>query len=117
MTMETTQYTASTPAERELDQLAEVAFTRAKEQADVGGNPERHYGAGHAYRHAANILRENYASAPEGDWLWQKLMEICRRRGAFPASYNDLFEIVGQARASQAGEDREGNSRGAEACS
>lgn len=36
---------------------------------------------------------------PGGDWLWCKLMDWCKKRGTSPASYNDLFAIVGEARA------------------
>ncbi len=38
-------------------------------------------------------------AVPDGDWLWRKLMEWCKRRGVAPADYNDLFAIVNEARA------------------
>lgn len=41
------------------------------------------------------------AAIPEGDWLWIKLMDWCKKRGVSPASYNDLFAIVGEARTLQ----------------
>jgi hypothetical protein len=37
---------------------------------------------------------------PEGNWLWCELMDWCKKRGVAPAEYNDLFAIVGKARAS-----------------
>lgn len=42
-------------------------------------------------------------AAPAGDWLWVKLMDFCKKRGYAPAEYNDLFAIVKEARAAQAG--------------
>ena len=39
---------------------------------------------------------------PDGDWLWCKLMDWCKKRGTSPASHNDLFAIVGEARAARA---------------
>lgn len=41
------------------------------------------------------------ASAPNGDWLWVQLMDWCKKRGYAPAGYDDLFAIVGEARAAQ----------------
>ena len=35
---------------------------------------------------------------PDGDWLWSKLMDWCKRRGVSPANYSDLFNIVSEAR-------------------
>jgi hypothetical protein len=32
------------------------------------------------------------------DWLWRKFMDFCKSRGRSPASFNDLFEIVGEFR-------------------
>jgi len=40
-------------------------------------------------------------SAPDGNWLWCKLMDFCKRRGYAPADFDDLFAIVGEARAQQ----------------
>jgi hypothetical protein len=37
--------------------------------------------------------------APEGDWLWRELMGFCKKRGFPPAAFDDLFAIVGRARA------------------
>lgn len=33
-----------------------------------------------------------------GNWLWSRLMDYCQSRGIAPATCNDLFAIVGQAR-------------------
>lgn len=41
-------------------------------------------------------------AAPSGDWLWVQLMDWCKKRRVHPAEYNDLFEIVGRARAAVA---------------
>jgi hypothetical protein len=35
---------------------------------------------------------------PDGDWLWIKLMDFCKARGFAPANFNDLFDIVKEAR-------------------
>jgi len=37
--------------------------------------------------------------APDGSWLWCKLMDFCRKRHMPPAEYNDLFAIVAEAHA------------------
>jgi hypothetical protein len=39
--------------------------------------------------------------APEGDWLWIKLMDFCKARGFHPGQFNDLFAIVTEARKAQ----------------
>jgi hypothetical protein len=40
--------------------------------------------------------------APEGDWLWIKLMDFCKARGFHPGQFNDLFAIVTEARQAKA---------------
>lgn len=35
--------------------------------------------------------------APDGTWLWCKLMDWCKSRGESPANYDDLFAIAGEA--------------------
>jgi hypothetical protein len=32
------------------------------------------------------------------EWLWCQFMDWCKRRGSSPANYNDLFQIVDEAR-------------------
>lgn len=53
-----------------------------------------------AFADAIHALRAPHGQAPDGDWLWVKLMGFCKKRGYAPAEYNDLFEIVKEARAS-----------------
>lgn len=38
------------------------------------------------------------SAVPNGDWLWGKFMDWCRKRRVNPADYNDLFAIVADAR-------------------
>lgn len=37
------------------------------------------------------------SEAPDGTWLWCKLMDWCKSRGVSPANYDDLFSIAGEA--------------------
>jgi hypothetical protein len=49
---------------------------------------------------AATATPENWncrSPAPEGTWLWGKLMDWCRMHGASPSNYNELFAIAADA--------------------
>ncbi len=56
--------------------------------------------------YALSLVRSSYhihpstmpAKGNDGDWLWKKFMEFCKKRGVSPATYGDLFDIVGDFR-------------------
>lgn len=54
-------------------------------------------------------LAAQQAAAPDGNWLWSKLMDWCKKRGVAPANFDDLFAIVGEARAAQLDGGQEGS--------
>lgn len=52
-----------------------------------------------ALKVAAEGVGEKAPASPSADWLWVQLMDWCKKRSVHPVDYNDLFEIVGRARA------------------
>jgi hypothetical protein len=47
--------------------------------------------------HLAGGEVEQPPIAPNGSWLWCKLMDWCKKRHVAPADFNDLFAIAGEA--------------------
>lgn len=86
--------------------LAEELVQRLKNWAGCG-MPNELEGHICVIVHQLNTLRminiqqakkiKKLESAPDGSWLWVKLMEYCRKRGIGPATQNDLFAIAGEA--------------------
>jgi hypothetical protein len=81
---------------------------RSAAQAVLDHAQPANYAADYVMVHRSIIgtLRAALASSPEtkapqGDWLWCKLMDWCRKRGVHPRDYNDLFAIVSDARGAQ----------------
>jgi hypothetical protein len=60
----------------------------------------------HVVTYALDLVRSSYylhpapmpAKGDDGDWLWIKFMEFCKKRGVSSGAYGDLFNIVSEFR-------------------
>lgn len=89
---------------KQYDELVAKNETR-RLIAPVRRGYEDGYAAGYAAALAAPPSPEALPAMLEGeyppvlgDWLWGQLMAWCKKRGCAPASFDDLFAIVGRMR-------------------
>ena len=75
----------------------ELLYTHQAPQQEA--SPSLVAAAGTALEVLEKHRRRTREPAPDGNWLWVKLMDFCKKRGFAPAEFNDLFAIVKDARA------------------